>query len=107
MAQAASSGPCFSSGSSPGSDAGLRNGRSAPTRAAFRPRPSANSRSTLEPGAAIVAVLLEHSVGRTPSTMRWRGPTGCPLANEFVDATTLGDIAPDLLAAATRSGTST
>ena len=27
---------------------------------------------------------------------------GVPLANEFVDATTLGDIAPDLLAAATR-----
>jgi hypothetical protein len=29
------------------------------------------------------------------------------VANEFVDATTLGDLAPELLAAATLSGTST
>jgi hypothetical protein len=57
---------------------------------------------TLEPGEALFAVLLEHA---------WAGALddavartqGTPLANEFVDDTTLANLAPDLLAAATRA----
>ena len=59
-------------------------------------------KETLEPGAAMVAVLLEHTwaQGLNDAVMRTEGT---PLANEFVDATALADLAPDLLAAATRS----
>jgi hypothetical protein len=63
-------------------------------------------KETLEPGAAIVAVLLEHEWAHALHDAVVR-TDGVPLANEFVDATTLGDLAPDLLAAATRSDTST
>ena len=58
-------------------------------------------KETLEPGAAIVAVLLEHEWAHALHDAVAR-TAGVPLANEFVDATTLGDLAPDLLAAATR-----
>ena len=58
-------------------------------------------KETLEPGAAIVAVLLEHEWAHALHDAVAR-TDGVPLANEFVDATTLGDLAPDLLAAATR-----
>ena len=63
-------------------------------------------KETLEPGAAIVAVLLEHEWAHALHDAVVR-TDGVPLANEFVDATTLGDLAPDLLAAATRGGMST
>ncbi len=58
-------------------------------------------KETLEPGAAIVAVLLEHKWAHALHAAVAR-TEGVPLANEFVDATTLRDLAPDLLAAATR-----
>ena len=61
---------------------------------------------TLEPGAAIVAVLLEHEWAHALHDAVVR-TDGEPLANDFVDATTLGDLATHLLAAATRSGPST
>lgn len=55
----------------------------------------------LEPGAAMVALLVEHrwalaledAVSRTG---------GSPLASDFVDATALADLAPALIAAAER-----
>jgi hypothetical protein len=58
---------------------------------------------TLAPGAAVAAVLVEHlwadalqdAVSRTG---------GLPLADEFVDATALSELAPDLVAAATHRG---
>lgn len=58
-------------------------------------------KKTLEPGEAMVAVLLEHAWAHTLEDAVVR-TDGTPLANEFVDATTLGDVAPDLVAAATR-----
>ena len=51
-------------------------------------------------------MLLEHAWAHALHDAVAR-TDGVPLANEFVDATTLSDLAPDLLAAATRSGTST
>jgi hypothetical protein len=58
---------------------------------------------TLAPGTAVAAVLVEHvwaraledAVGRTGGT---------PCVNEFVEAGTLADVTPDLLAAARRAG---
>jgi hypothetical protein len=58
---------------------------------------------TLAPGAAVAAVLVEHvwadalqdAVSRTG---------GIPLADEFVDATALSELAPDLVAAAAHRG---
>jgi hypothetical protein len=58
---------------------------------------------TLEPGEALVAVLLEHEWAHALEDAVAR-TGGTPLANEFVEATSLADLAPDLLAAATRSG---
>jgi hypothetical protein len=56
----------------------------------------------LEPGAAMAAVLVEHVwAGALDDAVSRTG--GTPLANEFVDATTLAELAPDLLAAAERS----
>jgi hypothetical protein len=63
-------------------------------------------KETLEPGAAMVAVLLEHAWAEALSDAVLR-TEGTPLANEFVDAATLADVAPDLLAAANRSGAET
>jgi hypothetical protein len=63
-------------------------------------------KETLEPGAAMVAVLLEHAWARALEDAVAR-TNGTPVANEFVDATALADVAPDLLAAATGSGAET
>jgi hypothetical protein len=63
-------------------------------------------KETLEPGAAMVAVLLEHAWAHALQDAVVR-TKGTPLANEFVDATTLADVAPVLLAAATRGRAST
>jgi hypothetical protein len=53
----------------------------------------------LEPGAAVMALLVEHVwAGALADAVSWTG--GTPLANEFVDAATLADLASDLLAAA-------
>jgi len=61
---------------------------------------------TLEPGEALLAVLLEHAWAGAldDAVARTRGT---PLLNEFVDDTTLANLAPDLLAAATRADAST
>lgn len=57
---------------------------------------------TLEPGAAMVAVLVEHKwAGALEDAVSRTG--GMPLSNAFVDTTALGDLTPDLLAAAERS----
>ena len=56
---------------------------------------------TLEPGAAMVAVLLDHAWAHALDDAVAR-TAGTPMANEFVDTTVLADLAPDLLAAATR-----
>ena len=56
-------------------------------------------KDTLEPGAAMVALLLEHEWAQALDDAVAR-TAGTPLANEFVDSKTLADLAPDLLAAA-------
>jgi hypothetical protein len=54
----------------------------------------------LEPGAAaMVAPLVEHAWAKTLEDAVSR-TGGIPLANEFVDATTLAELAPDVVAAA-------
>jgi hypothetical protein len=56
----------------------------------------------LEPGAALVAVLVEHKwAGALGDAVSRSG--GTPLANAFVNATELAELAPDLLAAALRN----
>jgi hypothetical protein len=62
--------------------------------------------ATLAPGAALLAVLLQHAWADALDDAVAR-TDGESLANEFVDTTTLANLAPDLLAAATRSGAST
>ena len=55
----------------------------------------------LAPGAAIAAVLVEHTWARAlEDAVSQSG--GRPLSRDFVDATSLGELAPQLLAAATR-----
>ena len=58
----------------------------------------------LAPGAAFAAVLVEHTWARAlEDAVSQSG--GTPLASEFVDATSLGELAPRLLAAGlTRPG---
>lgn len=53
----------------------------------------------LEPGTAIVAVLVEHKWASALEDAVSR-TGGTPLANSFVDSTELAELAPDLLAAA-------
>ena len=60
----------------------------------------------LEPGGALVAILLEHEWARALEDAAAR-TGGTALTNEFVDATELIELAPDLLAAALRRGDST
>ena len=55
----------------------------------------------LEPGAAMAAVLVEHAWARALEDAVSRAG-GTPLADKFVDAAGLGELAPDLLAAAGR-----
>jgi hypothetical protein len=60
----------------------------------------------LEPGAALAAVLVEHVWARALEDAVSR-TGGRPVTNAFVDATTLSELAPELLDAATlfsRSG---
>ena len=57
---------------------------------------------TLKPGAAMVAVLVEHKwAGALEDAVARTG--GTPLTNAFVDTTALAELTPDLLAAAERS----
>lgn len=56
----------------------------------------------LEPGTAMVAVLVEHKwAGALEEAVSRTG--GTPLANAFVETTELGELTPDLLAAAARA----
>ena len=55
----------------------------------------------LEPGAALVALLLEHEWARALEDAAAQ-TGGTSLTNEFVDATGLAELAPDLVAAAKR-----
>jgi hypothetical protein len=60
----------------------------------------------LEPGAALAAVLVEHVWARALEDAVSR-TGGTPVMNTFVEATTLSELAPDMLDAATlfaRSG---
>jgi len=57
----------------------------------------------LEPGTAVAAVLVEHVWARALEDAVSR-TGGTPLADDFVDAGALSELAPDLLAAAKRSG---
>jgi hypothetical protein len=59
----------------------------------------------LEPGAAIVALLVEHRWAKTLEEAVSR-TGGTPLASEFVQATTLAELAPAVLAAARHGGDS-
>jgi hypothetical protein len=56
----------------------------------------------LQPGAALVAVLVEHKWADALEDAVSRSG-GVPLANAFVSTTELAELAPDLLAAAARS----
>jgi hypothetical protein len=59
----------------------------------------------LEPGAAIVALLVEHAWAKTLGDAVSR-TGGTALASEFVRATTLAELAPVVVAAARRGGDS-
>jgi hypothetical protein len=59
----------------------------------------------LEPGAALVALLLEHAWANTLEDAVSR-TGGIPLASEFVQAMTLAELAPAVVAAAARGGDS-
>jgi hypothetical protein len=59
--------------------------------------------AALEPGAALAAVLVDHVwSGALEDAVARTG--GTPLANDFVDATALGELRAELLAAAGRPG---
>ena len=62
--------------------------------------------ATLEPGAALVALLLRHTWAQALDDAVAR-TDGTTLRNELVDGTTLSDLAPELLAAANGSRAST
>jgi hypothetical protein len=53
----------------------------------------------LDPGAAMVALLIEHAWAKTLEDAVSR-TGGTPLSSEFVDATTLAEVAPAVVAAA-------
>jgi hypothetical protein len=56
----------------------------------------------LEPGTALIAVLVEHKwAGALEDAVSRTG--GTPLANAMVETTELAELAPDLLAAAVRA----
>ena len=58
---------------------------------------------SLEPGAAVAAVLVEHLwVQALDDAVSHTG--GTPLASEFVDAAALSDLSPDRIAAAATRG---
>lgn len=55
--------------------------------------------AALQPGVAVVAVLVEHRWAEALEDAVWR-TGGSALASDFVEATTLADLGPELLAAA-------
>jgi hypothetical protein len=57
----------------------------------------------LDPGAAMLALLLEHAWAETLEDAVSR-TGGTPLASDFVDATTLAELAPAVVAQLTRHG---
>jgi hypothetical protein len=59
----------------------------------------------LEPGAAIVALLVEHRWAKTLEEAVSR-TGGTPLAGKFVEASTLSELAPAVVAAARHGGDS-
>jgi hypothetical protein len=61
--------------------------------------------TSLAPGAAIAAVLIEHVWAEALEAAVAR-TGGAPLVSEFVDARTLAELAPELLSAASRRGVS-
>ena len=64
-------------------------------------RPLLQLGAELAPGAAIAAVLVEHTWARAlEDAVSQSG--GRPLSRDFVDATSLAELAPQLLAAAAR-----
>ena len=73
-----------------------------PNRGGLAPDTLRELGSALEPGAAIVAMLVDHAWARALEDAVSR-TGGTALAREFVDAKRLGELGPDLLAAAARS----
>jgi hypothetical protein len=73
-----------------------------PNRGGLAPDTLRELASALEPGAAIVAVLVEHAWARALEDAVSR-TGGTALAREFVDSERLAELGPDLLAAAARS----
>jgi len=63
-------------------------------------------RKMLEPGAALVALLLEHEWARALEEAAAR-TGGTQLTNEYVDTKERAELTPDLLAAAVRASDST
>jgi len=53
---------------------------------------------TLEAGAALAAVLVQHAWADALEDAVWR-TSGTPVASKFVDAASLAEVTPDLLAA--------
>lgn len=73
-----------------------------PDRGGVSPEALRELAKTLEPGAAMVAVLVEHKwAGALEDAVARTG--GTPLTNAFVDTTALAELTSDLLAAAQRS----
>ena len=73
-----------------------------PNRGGLAPDTLRELASALEPGAAIVAVLVEHAwAGALEDAVSRTG--GTALARDLVDSQRLAELGPDLLAAAARS----
>jgi hypothetical protein len=73
-----------------------------PNRGGLAPDTLRELGSALEPGAAIVAMLVDHAWARALEDAVSR-TGGTALAREFVDAKRLAELGPDLLAAVARS----
>jgi hypothetical protein len=72
-----------------------------PNRGGLAPDTLRELASALEPGAAIVAVLVDHAWARALEDAVSR-TGGSALAREFVDSQRLAELGPDLIAAAAR-----
>ena len=70
-----------------------------PARGGLAPETLRELAASLEPGAAMVAVLVDHAWARALEDAVAR-TGGSPLTSEFVDSTGLAELGPDLLAAA-------
>jgi hypothetical protein len=73
-----------------------------PSRGGLAPDTLRQLARALEPGAAIVALLIEHAWARALEDAVSR-TGGTALARDFVDCELLADLGPDLLAAAARN----